>query len=79
MSYQEPKLPSRRPDRTKVTVRKINPFGGVGINANHTSFRLNDEDRRKLKILAQNKYGGVTMTAVIRILIRDEAIREGIE
>ena len=41
------------------------------------AFRLKPETRRLLRLLSERK--GVTMTAVLEILVREEAKREGLE
>ena len=44
-----------------------------------SSFSLDEETRRLLKLLASTKYGGASMTAVIRILVRKDAEEAGIK
>lgn len=70
----ERQLPMRRPNRTKIKLRR-NADGGSG----HTSFRLSDQDKALLRKLADKKYGGVTMSACLRIVLRDACAKEGIE
>lgn len=65
---------------TGRSVVKVRDLGRSGVaETNHTSFRLSYQDRDRLRKLAAKRYGGVTMSAVLRILIRDAAEREGIE
>lgn len=65
-----------RPRVSKVVVRDLGTNGVKHVN--HTSFRLGLDDRELLRRVAGVKYGGINMSAVLRILIRDEAVRLGL-
>lgn len=60
--------PSARP-RGKVRVRDLGPRGVP--ETNHTSIRLDPADKETLRRLARGTYGGITMSATVRILIRE--------
>jgi hypothetical protein len=69
--------PLPRP-KAKIVVRDLDRGVPVSANYSHSSYRLKEE-KVLLRKLAKKKYGGITMSAVLRILIREEAKREGIE
>jgi hypothetical protein len=73
-------LPKPQPRPTKkVQVRDLDRGVPRSANSGHTSFRLDDDDKRRLKLLAKKKYGGITKSAALRIMIREAAAKEGIE
>lgn len=79
--------PQPRP-KAKIRVRNL----GTGRNAGvpvpasgqyHTSMRLDDDDKRRLRELAHKRYlrDGIkhTMSSIARQLIREAATKEGIK
>lgn len=73
----DPTRPLRR-RKSKVAVRDLDK--GVPVEANyfHTSFRLDDVRRKKLRRIARVLHGGVTMSGAFRSLI-DDRYREMFE
>lgn len=57
---------TRRPDPSLVTVRDL---GTNGTPTPRTTFRLSHEYRDRLRRLASRTFGGISMSAVLRILI----------
>lgn len=49
---------------------------GPQPDTTHTSFRLSAQDKELLRLQAR-KHGGITMTAKLRLLIREGAVRDG--
>lgn len=65
------RLPSRRTRKSKVQTRDFDSAAGIpDTDKNHTSIRLDAGDRRKLGELAREMNGGITKSAVVRLLIR---------
>jgi len=73
-----PPQPVPRP-KAKVKVRDLDRGVPVSENYHHTSFRLYPSHKRKLREIAKRKYGGITMSAVLRLWIDRAAQKEGIE
>jgi hypothetical protein len=72
-------LPKPQPHPTKkVKVRDLDRGVPRSANHNHTSIRLEENDRRLLGLLAKKKYGGITKSACFRIILREAAEKEGI-
>lgn len=69
-----------RPRKSKVTTRGLDASGIPAShrrnNLNHTSFRLDERSRTKLRQLAKRTFGGTTMSAVLRLLIDEAWARE---
>lgn len=75
----DPPKPQRAP-RAKVETRDLGRDGvPATANKHHTSYRMWPDDRRLLALLASKKYGGITQSACLRIIIREAAKKEGIE
>lgn len=67
----KPKPASVRPRKSKIKVRDFDNAAGIpGTDKNHTSIRLDADDRRKLAALARAMHGGITMSGVMRLLVR---------
>jgi hypothetical protein len=93
--HQHPRpRPRRRPDgrthsatsqRSKVYLRTPAEQGVAPKDPNHVSFtdlgsyKIEPEIKWLLRRLAKVTYGGITMSAVLRILIRREAEARGIK
>lgn len=69
----QPKKPGPRPKR-RVSVTDHGAIGKPMTTRaiNHTSFRLEAEDRARLRDIAKTVYGGITQSAALRILIGDK-------
>lgn len=59
----------RRRRKSKIILRNLNGVGSA-IPTTHTSIRLADDDKRKLEALAHAMHGGITKSAVVRLLVR---------
>lgn len=59
----------RRRRKPKIILRNLSGVGSA-IPTTHTSIRLADDDKRKLAALAHAMHGGITKSAVVRLLVR---------
>lgn len=69
VSVQSKAKPRRRRRKSKIILRNLNGVGSA-IPTTHTSIRLSDDDKRKLAALAHAMHGGITKSAVVRLLVR---------
>lgn len=66
-----------RPRKSKVHVRNMAKV--VSRDTKHTSFRLDHDDRRLMRLIGKKCYGDGNMSFVVRMLIRERAAKEEIK
>lgn len=60
----------RKPRNPKVAVRDLSYYADVQRKSDHTSLRMDDQTRAKLRELSARTYGGTSQSTVIRLLIQ---------
>ncbi len=76
----DPKSPKPGPVRPRVSkVHTRNMIKVVSRDTKHTSFRLDHDDRRLMRLIGKKCYGDGNMSFVVRMLIRERAAKEDIK